>query len=63
MVAQIYNDGNMRIFDRFNKMICEMEVTPALKSEADLQLKRLRLSRRGKWEDVSWGSDAKIRFS
>jgi len=62
MEAQAYNDGTLRIFDRYGKMICDMKCKVPLKSEADKQLRRLRLKRREKWKDADWGSYAKIRF-
>lgn len=63
MLAQVYTDGLMRIFDNKGKKICDMEISPYLKSEADKQLRRLKLRRREPWRDDKWGSEAKIRFS
>ena len=62
MLVQAYNDGLMRIFDAKGKKICDMEISPCLKSEADKQLRRLKLRRREPWGDADWGSEAKIRF-
>ena len=63
MIVQAYNDGLMRIFDAEGKKICDMEISPFLKSEADKKLRLLRMRRREPWHDHKWGSDAKIRFN
>jgi len=62
MEAQAYSDGLLRIFDKNGKKICDMEFSPSLKREADKQLHKLKLYRRGKWKDCEWGSYARIQF-
>lgn len=62
MIAQAYNKGELRILDRSGRMIAEVRLKASLKSCADVALRRLRMRRREKWQDCSWGSEAKIRF-
>lgn len=62
MLAQAYSDGLLRIFDKKGVKICDMDFTPSLKAEADKQLKRLKLRRRGPWKDYGDFSEAKLRF-
>jgi hypothetical protein len=62
MIMQAYNDGEVKIF-KGQKLICSFTVQPPLKDDVDLHLKLLRLKRRTKWVDVSWGSEASVRFS
>ena len=63
MEAQLYEEGILRLFDGEGKKLCDMDITHPLKEESDKQLKRMRLRRRNKWTDYSWGSSAKIRFN
>ena len=62
MLAQAYHDGTLRIFDKENKIICDMAFSPSLKEKADQQLKRLKIRRREPWRDYEFGSEAKVRF-
>lgn len=62
MLAQLYRGGILRIFDAKGNELCDMKVSPCLKSGADKQLRRLKLRRRESWCDTCWGSEAKIRF-
>ena len=62
MLAQAYHDGTLRLFDKDDKMICDMEFSPSLKVKADEQLKRLKIRRREPWRDCEFGSEAKVRF-
>jgi hypothetical protein len=63
MFAEAHHDGMLRIFDKDGKMICDMVFSPPLKINADEQLKRLKLRRRGPWKDYNWGSEARVRFN
>jgi len=58
---QAYNDGEVKIF-KGQKLICSFNIQPPLKDYIDQHLKLLRMKRRTKWKDVSWGSEAQIRF-
>lgn len=62
MLAEAYNDGTMRLFDRNGWMICEMQITEQTEECADKQLRRLKLRRRTKWRVTSWGRKANMRF-
>lgn len=66
MIIQAYNDGEVSIFGgrkQVDDLICKFSVSPPLKSEVDKHLKLLRMKRCTKWRDVSWGSEANVRFS
>lgn len=65
MIVQAYNDGEVAIFlgkKQYDDMLCKFTVSPSLKSEVDKHLRLLRMKRRTKWEGVSWGSQASVRF-
>lgn len=62
MFIQAYSDGEVKIF-RGVKHICTFTVSPPLKDAIDQHLHLLRMRRRTKWKDESWGSMAVIRFS
>ena len=61
MIVQAYNDGKVTIF-RGAKCLCTFIISPPLKPLVDSHLQLLRLKRRTKWHDASWGSEADIRF-
>jgi len=60
MKLQAYNDGKVSIFYG-DTHVCNFYVAPPLKCEIDKHLRLLRMRRRTKWEDVSWGSEAIVR--
>jgi hypothetical protein len=64
MIAQAYSDGLLRLFDKKRKVLCDIRISPPLKSEADKQMKRLRIVRREKWKDYPQAnmSQARVRF-
>ena len=55
-------DGEVKIFKK-QKLICSFDVKPALKKDVDRHLKLLRMKRRTRWVDASWGSEASVRFA
>ena len=65
MIVQVYkDDGQVRIFDRYNTLLAMVDLKPELelRISADNALKRLRMKRCERWCDVDWGIEAKIRF-
>lgn len=66
MIAQAYyNDKprTIRIFKGHNsQMIAELPLNEPNDKKADASLKAIRMRRIEKWQDTSWGKEAKIRF-
>lgn len=64
MKAQVYSDGLLRLFDKNGVKLCDINISPPLKAEADKQMKRLRIVRRERWYDYKDAnmSEARIRF-
>jgi hypothetical protein len=61
MLLKAYNNGDVKIFFG-DTHVFSFYVSPPLKQDIDKRLRLLRMRRRTKWEDISWGSQAKIRF-
>lgn len=64
MIAQAYSDGLLRLFDKNGVSLCDIRISPPRKSQADKQMKRLRIVRREAWKDYpqSSMSEARVRF-
>ena len=66
MLAQVYKDNDdfsitMCIFDKDGLKLAEVLLDTS--DEADDALKRLRMKRRERWNNLEWGKQAKIRFN
>jgi hypothetical protein len=62
MIVQVYEDGLIRLFDRDDKVICDLAEKRVIKRGVDHELARLKIRRREQWQDEDWGSWAKVRF-
>jgi hypothetical protein len=61
MIVQAYNDGEVHVF-KGQIFLYSFTVRPPLKGDIDKHLKLLRMRRRTKWTDTSWGSTAEVGF-
>jgi hypothetical protein len=70
VIIQAYDDssGKVSVFSD-EKLLFSFNIFPPLKNfkekkwgRIDAHLKLIRLKRRGKWEDTSWGSQAEVRW-
>lgn len=63
MIAQIYEDGMVRVFDRKGSILCDVYATSQKATgEADAALKRIRMRRTGKWRRWPYHIEASVRF-
>lgn len=66
MIAQIdLSAGDLRLFDEQPHMVCELlpNRLPDIRSNADKELRRLRMCRCGPWQQRVYGYEARIRFA